>query len=292
MKTWALAAATMLWFAGCVASTSETTAGPAGLESGAGAFIVGIVLDLEIVPVEGAAITASPGEHRTVTNDNGLFRVGPFDPGTTVAIHAEKTGYAPGDAETVAVEGSSERLVITLRSVATSVPYHETIPHVAFIDCAWAISGLGSLPCNPVDRQLGTNYTNDQSQWFFKIPSPSVAGLLHEAVWQPNALGKDMRFLLFHPDLVSGSAVGGDVYLDSRGGSPDRSWLYPGKEAERADVPFNGTEGFDYQALYRPWTTNSTVSGVAIYVQHRVENYYTFFYHRAGSEQFTVLPDA
>lgn len=276
-------------FAGCADSTSNAVPGQPGTFGGTeGAFIGGRVVDIEFVPLEG--VTVAGGGLVAITDLNGTFRLGPYEPGARIALRAEKPGYASAELETVATQGETASVLIALTPVASDVPYYETVPHVAFIDCAWAGS-VGSLPCNPVDRQLGTNFTNDQSQWFFKVPGPNLAALLHEATWQANALGRDMRFLLFHPDLVSGSAVGGDPYLDSRGGSPDRSWLLPGEEAERAAVAFNGEEGFDYQALYRPWTTNSTIPGWAVYVQHRVENYYTFFYHRVGREDFTALPD-
>ncbi len=279
----------LVLLAGCAESSPNALPGQPGTFQGTeGAFILGRVVDIEIVPLDG--VTVAGGDLNTLTDPNGTFRLGPFDAGTNVGLRAEKPGYAPAEVDTIAMEDQPTPIVMTLVPVASSVPYYETVPHVAFIDCAWAGSP-GSLPCNPIDRQLGTNFTNDQSQWFFKIPGPNLAAMLHEATWQANTLGRDMRFLLFHPDLVSGSAVGGDPYLDSRGGSPDRSWLIPGEEAERASAAFNGNESFDYQALYRPWTTNSTIPGWAVYAQHRVENFYTFFYHRVGRDDFTVLPD-
>lgn len=281
--------AVLVVFAGCTdASMRSAPNGVSGIDDPEAAYVVGRVVDVEIVPLEG--VTVSADERSTVTDANGTFRLGPFDQGQVVTLQADKEGYASGSGEVAATSDGAEPVLIILVPVASSVPYYETIPHVAFIDCAWA-GPPGSLPCNPVDRQLGTNFTNDQSQWFFSIPGPNLAALLHEAVWAPSPWGRDMRFLLFHPDLVSGSAVGGDVYLDSRGGSPDRSWLIAGQEAERADVPFDGNESFLYQALYRPWTTNSTLPGWGLAVQQRVENFYTFFYHREGRDDFTVLPD-
>ena len=290
MTAWSpFALVALVLLAGCAgASPQAAPNGDLGFDDSEGAYVVGRVVDVEIVPLEG--VTVSADERTAMTDQNGTFRLGPFEPGQVVTVTAEKVGYAPGAVDALATLDGSEVLLITIVPIASSVPYYETIPHVAFIDCAWA-GPPGSLPCNPIDRQLGTNFTNDQSQWFFSVPGPDVAALLHEAVWAPSPWGRDMRFLLFHPDLVSGSAVGGDPYLDSRGGSPDRSWLIPGEEAERAAVPFNGNESFLYQALYRPWTTNTTIPGWGLAVQQRVDNFYTFFYHREGRDDFTVLPD-
>ncbi len=80
--------------------------------------------------------------------------------------------------------------------------------------------------------------------------------------------------------------------LDGRGGSPYRTFLIPGEEGDGASQAFEGNESTPYQMLYRPWVTNSTTgASVVVYVNHRVDSYYTFFYHRAGPTDFTALPD-
>jgi hypothetical protein len=287
MRLFAVLAAAAI-ASGCIGSSESATTGPGALAGDGAVFVAGRVVDDQIVPLENVTVTG--GDHLSLTDANGSFLLGPFLPGETIVIRGEKAGYADAEQSALIVVEPPIRILLTLQPVSTNVPYYATIPHVAFIECAWA-GPIGSLPCNPVDRQLGTNFTNDQSQWYFSVPGAGVVALLHEATWQANAFGRDMRFLLFHPDLVTGSAVGGDPYLDARGPSPRHNWLVAGEEAQGAAAPFDATEGFQYQALYRPWTTNSTIPGWAVYIQHRVENFYTYFYHRQGPQDFSVLPD-
>lgn len=275
--------------AGCLGGDGVETAGPEAAQQD-GFYVSLLIVDAEFFPIPGVHVAAQPGDLEATTDENGTATLGPVAADTTLGITVAREGYATAEAEVFVGAEPPDEVLIALEPVSTDVPYHETVNHVAYIDCAWA-APIGTLPCNVVDRQLGTNLTMDRSQWFFEIPAPGLASLLQESKWNPNAVGSDMRFLLFHPDLVTGSAVGGETYLDGRGGSPYRTMMIPGEEAERADVPFNGTEGFLYQALYRPWYTNSTLGIFAIYVNHRVDNWYTFFYHRPGTLDFSVLPD-
>jgi hypothetical protein len=279
-----------LAFSGCIGSDDG---GPAGIGEDAGGqslILRALVVDPEFFPVPGASVSAQPGDLEAVSDLNGSVTLRPVPPDTELQVHVERQGYASLDLVVTVGAEAPEELAWVLEPVSRDVPYHETIPHTVFIDCAWA-APIGTLPCNVVDRQLGTNLTMDRSQWFFEIPSPGLASLLQESVWDANAVGSDMRFLIFHPDLVTGSAVGGETYLDGRGGSPFRTMMIPGEHADRADVLFNGTQGFLYQALYRPWYSNSTTGIFAAYVNHRVDNYYTFFYHREGALDYTALPD-
>lgn len=265
-----------------------------GVESGTvedGFGVCGIVVDAEFFPVAGATVGIDPGEHRTTSDANGTWCLGPIDAFTKVEVWVEANGFQPFSIELQVQDQPPETIVVTLASVPGQEPYEETIPHVAFIECAWASSFLGTLPCNPVDRTLGTQTTVDNSQYFFEIPAPGLAAMLFEAKWESQPLGDDMRFILLIPDIVESNYATGDPMLDGRGGSPYATWLYPGEEGERASQAFVGNESTPYQMLYRPWVTNSTLGVFAVYINHRVESYYTFFYHREGPTDFTALPD-
>lgn len=266
----------------------------AGLSDGNvadGFGVCGIVVDPEFFPIGDAVVAIEPGEHRGTTDANGTWCLGPVDAFTTIEVTVGAHGFEPAAIELDIQDTPPETVVVTLQTVPGKEPYSETVPHVAFIECAWASSFLGTLPCNPVDRTLGTQTTVDNSQYFFEIPAPGLAAMLFEAKWDPQPLGEDMRFILLIPDIVESNYATGDPMLDGRGGSPYATWLYPGEDGERASQEFVGNESTPYQMLYRPWVTNSTLGPFALYVNHRVDSYYTFFYHRAGPTSFTALPD-
>lgn len=283
-----------LTFAGCVGGGSDggaaSSVDPVQLDEDGNPYLLGLVVDSEFFPISNATVGLIPDGPVTTTGSDGSFQLGPLPEANSYEVYAEREGFQ-GLVRRVEASDLSDQLVFSLDAVPGREPYHETVPHVGFIECAWAVNGLGTLPCNPVDRTLGTSLTVDNSQYFFEIPAPDLVQLRVEAMWDAHLLGRDMRFLLFKPDIVDGAPVGGDTYLDGRGGSPYRTWLTDGVPGTRADEPFDGNETTLYQALYRPWATNSTVPNVAIFVNHRVENFYTFFYHREGPPRFSAMPD-
>lgn len=286
--TAALALAVVL--AGCAGGDPARLARTEVFGEANGGSLCGLVVDVEFLPVAGATVGASGHDRTVLTDPTGGFCLGPFGAGTEVELWVEADGYASATS-TQRVGASDGPVTVILEPLPGLEPYHETVPHVAFIECAWGASFAGTLPCNPVDRTLGTSITVDNSQYFFDIPGPNLAALLFEAEWQQNQLGRDMRFILLVPDIIESNYATGEPMLDGRGSAPYRTWLYPGQEGERASQPFVGNESTPYQMLYRPWTTNSTTGVFAIYVQHRVESYYTFFYHRALAEDWTALPE-
>jgi hypothetical protein len=64
----------------------------------------------------------------------------------------------------------------------------------------------------------------------------------------------------------------------------------PGLTAPGGTVAFNGNRSVTYEAFIRGSETNATVPA-ALYVDHRADNWFTFFYNRRGSPEFTALSD-
>jgi hypothetical protein len=95
----------------------------------------GVVVTQAIVPVAGAAVTVTPGEWTATTDSNGLFEVGPLEPGTyLVAVRAD--GY--GDVRVEASPGG-ELVKIVLQNVRTDVPYIEVEKFDGYLECTFDI---------------------------------------------------------------------------------------------------------------------------------------------------------
>jgi hypothetical protein len=284
---------TAMALAGCLGGGDGQAVGPAGPGGGeAAACVKGVVLDAELFPLKGATVGFVDTERSAQSDANGSFILCADGPGT-YQIYAEKNGYA-SSLEDVTLDGTRlVEVLIELEAVGSKAPFHETIPHTAFIECAWAISpALGTSPCNAVDRNLGTELTVDNSQWFFEIPQDGLSALVMEAMWDPQTMGRDMRFLLLIPDVVGSNYLTGEPMLDGRGGSPYRTVLLPGETGDGGSQEFVGDDATPYQVLYRPWITNSTTGTAVVYVNHRVDSFWTFFYYDARTKDFSALPDA
>jgi hypothetical protein len=254
-------------------------------------FLDGLVIDAEIVPIGGARVLLEPGHRMTNTSDAGLFRLGPLDPGD-YQLFVEKPGYANAKSSIVVAQTRPDRATIVLTPLALSVPYHITSIYVAYIQCT--VSTVVFAPCVPLNVLTGRNITPDRAEFNFRIPAPGLADLLHEMMWRPQSTGHDMTVTIRDPSLAlvaNGVTV---IYVAHAGGPPLRTWVVTG----RINTEVGGTHKFDgnesrpYTAIIRGDYKNSTTPYVAAYVDHRVNNYFTFFYNRPGPRDFTVIPDS
>lgn len=279
----------LLATAGCVGGlANDDASAPRAADLDESYFVRGLVVDSEFVPVADAAVTAAPGDWVATTGPDGAFELGPLAP-ATYRVEASKPGYKASALDVVVAQASPERLLITLIPVASHVPYHTTVLFVALLDCSWATFGA-TFPCIPIDRVTGQNITGDRSRWKFQIPDPGLANLLHEMEWKPQATGRDMKISITEPNQPV--FIGGvtKFYLFRFGGSPLRSWLWPGQIAPGGSVPFDGNQSAKYDAFIRGSETNHTIPFV-LYIEQRANNWFTFFYNRPGPPDFTALPD-
>lgn len=249
----------------------------------------GLVVDAEIVPIAAALVVLTPGGLATNTTTSGQFQFGPLPEGH-YTIEVTKHGYAPARAEFAVAQSPPERIVVTLIAVASNVPYHITHVFVAYIFCTLTVSGTFA-PCFPVNVLTGQNITEDRAEFNFRIPYPGLADLLHEMVWQKQATGSDMSVTIRPPGaplVIGGVTV---IYLATGGGSPLRSWVVAGETNPGATAKFDANESTPYTTILRGRSTNTTANAMSLYLDHRVNNYFTFFYNRPGPRDFTVIPD-
>lgn len=281
--------------AGCTSSESQGPDGPGGpgaLGDDSDSFLIdGLVIDTEILPIEGARVTLEPLGLVTNSTSAGVFRFGPISQGD-YTIRVEKQGYAPATREMLIAQTAPERVAITLTPVASTVPYHVTHTYAAYIMCT--LNALVFAPCVPVNVLTGQNVTEDRAEFNFRVPSPGLVDLLHEMIWRPQATGHDMAITIRDPSLAVVAGGVTVIYAANSGGPGLRTWVVTGivNEDVGGTHVFEATEGKPYTAIIRASTGNSTTPGAAVFIDHRVENYFTFFYNRAGPRDFTVIPDA
>src|SRR5687768_2559607 len=112
--------------AGCAASESAGS-GPRNVDPGEDTaealFLDLLVVDSELVPVELALVSMTPGPLFANTTADGRARFGPLAEGD-YAVTIEKAGYAPASAELTVAQSPPERMIITLVPVALDVPFH------------------------------------------------------------------------------------------------------------------------------------------------------------------------
>lgn len=297
---WSLVAAGL---AGCLGG--EDAGGPQGVGFDAedAVLIEGQVLDQELVPVAGAYVGTSDGDHENTTDDEGLFRLGPVAPGDHVVV-IEKDGYAVAEVPvSVPPGGPVDRLSILLTPVAADVPYHLSETFVTFVYCA-TYNPIGGVPCTKlIDYVAGTNVSPEERFAYpFEIQNPGLANMLIEMNWETQQFGKDMLYMIQTPpgQPLTAATV---KYFAKDGPSPLRGWLTAGVAndcggSECAGV-FDATPGnITYEALTVWSGENGTIPGVpgvlsgwSFYINHRTETWHTFFHNRPGPAGFSALPD-
>lgn len=121
--------------AGCSDPASKASDEPA-TES---ASVAGVVVDVAVRPIEGAAVTipAVPGVAATTAAD-GTFRIGGLAPGAVV-LQVEKDGYLLAVAQTQAVVGDAPLVKVVLEDSLETKPYLVQEAFEGLMTC-----GLGS----------------------------------------------------------------------------------------------------------------------------------------------------
>lgn len=256
-------------------------------------MIQGVVVDEELVPIEGVRITDDNSPQVAVTDSAGAFTLGPVESGEHV-LTAEKAGYAT---ETLRVEVFDEPVLavrVILEATAKAVPFHESVLHVTFVNCA-SRNLIGGMPCTALpDYVLGTNVSSNERYYFqFVVPSPGLADMLVEMIWTEQTLASDMLFKIQTPpgQPFTGLATS---YYRMEGGQPLRGWVLAGVDNDGdgpGEVFDAGPNNITYEGLTIWSSGNATIPYTSIYVNHRTDAWLTFFYNRAGDRDFTALPE-
>lgn len=276
---------------GCIGgSESAGVAGPADLDPDALA-VEGLVVDQELVPVAQAMVAVDGIGLVSETDAEGRFRLGPLEVGEYVIV-AEKRGYSPASQTVRVSDEGTPPVTLTLSALALDVPYHQTEVHVTFMIC-WISSQIGNIPCTKlVDYVAGTNLSSSEKFAFpFRIANPGLSELLVEHQWRAQSTARDMTFFIKTPPNQPLTALV-VKYFQVWGGAPLRGWVKANVKNGPNWAVFDATPNkVTYEGTLASHYTNSTLPNAAIYLNHRVDSWFTFFYNRPGSRDFTALPD-
>jgi hypothetical protein len=229
------------------------------------------------------------------TDANGRFHIGPLEPGD-YALVFEKKGYASTTKTVTLAQEPIRAFTVTLVAVASDVPYHQSFTRSTFVIC-WSQNIVGGVPCTKlVDYVAGTNVSSSEKFAFtFLIPNAGLADMLVEVVWKSQANGKDMGFYIQTPpnQPLTGLVV---KYFSRSGGSPLRGWLTAGIKNKCGTADCAGVfDATPNKVVYEGVTigsyNNATVPYAALYLNHRTDAWFTLFYNRAGSRDYTSVPD-
>lgn len=301
--------------AGCIGAEGEATqedhsqheqrtGGGDGVIRELPAHITGVIIDTELLPIAGADIVVTPGDHIVLTDGNGSFVVGPLEPGT-YAVSASKRGYAVKEQQVAVTNDDETRIRLTLDAVASDVPYHETFSEAMYLICAFVspstpLGGI-NVPCaGLVDVLAGTTNSLDHWIFYFVIDKPGFKSLVMEMVWDSQQTGHDGLMQLSTegraaPNEAGGVTIAGSLYGGTQGPpfymtlhAGQNYWL-DGTDPESVFYPeANATETF--KMLIAGGGGNTTVPGLGFFIEFRPTAYLTFFYNREATPDFTILP--
>lgn len=289
---------TFVAFAGCTGGNTADIGGPSVQLDPDALAIRGIVVDEELVPIDRAVITDAASGKTIMTGASGSFALGPVESGEH-PLTASRDGYQPVSLLVQVFDVPVEGIRFMLAAAATTVPYHETIPHSTFVNCA-SKNPIGGTPCTALpDYVLGGNTVSPGESFAFRftVPSPNLVDLLIEMVWTNQAFATDMAFKVQTPPGQPATAAA-TTYYYMEGGQPLRGWMQAGVENDDRAMFDAEPNKVTYEGMTIWSGNNATIpgvdgylSGTTFYFNHRTDVWMTYFYNRAGTREFTALPD-
>jgi hypothetical protein len=259
----------------------------------------GLVVTEAIVPIAGATVTATPGEHSTTTDAGGLFAFEGLEEGSYLLL-VKADGYA--DARIEAATGD-ELVKAVLTNVRSDVPYIEVQKWDGYLFCTMDqnIGGyqVVGAPCvGVIDILTGEQVSQDTWQFPFRIDAPGLKGILAEMVWDEQPTGKNMGMLLRNIIGAGGGIDAGGTntdiqYASAESASPLQMWVYQGVENPGADdgaafqVPQNDT--MDYQLLVLGRADDSQQVDIHLMIENRPQVFLTKFFHAIGDPSYSVV---
>jgi hypothetical protein len=263
------------------------------------ASLHGVVVTEAIVPIEGATVTATPGDRSTTTDAGGLFAFEGLEPGTYL-LTVRADGYADLRIEAVA---GGEVVKAVLTNVRSDVPYIEVQKWDGYLFCTTDqnINGyqIVGAPClGVIDIVTGQQVSQDTWQFQFRVDAPGLKGILAEMVWDAQPTGKNMGMLLRNVVGAGGGIDAGGTntdiqYASTEGPSPILLWVFQGIENPGADdgAAFHQPpdQVMDYKLLVLGRADDSQAVDVHVMVENRPQVFLTKFFHAMGDPSYSVV---
>lgn len=229
--------------------------------------IRGVVVDLAIVPVEGAAIRVTPGNLETTTGESGAFVFSELDPGTYF-LRVNKPGFFATQQSVEVVAGIKDPKVvrILLEADITFAPFTQLQVWEGFLQCGFTVVVVGVNACGVVDDGFITYFSLSSG-----IPDMAQA----EMIWDSTQA--------LSPELSLGYYQGGTTnWKNIQGASP---LVLPATKAEIiAGRGESATE--NPMRVFPPYTIP-----VGVAIQQDFTVYMTYFYGFIPREGWMFIVD-
>jgi len=237
--------------------------------------IRGVVIDVAIVPVEGANVTIQGRGQTTTTNANGAFGFSDLEPGTYF-LQASKPGFNSTQVTATVVAGEDKPDVVKIQILANpgSAPYWVPTYYAGFLACGFAIVAT-SIGCT-ITAQLAT-LTESTSIWLHVFDSERIMYTQGELVWEHNQPAGGM--LIWEITARNNDPLG---YRETAA-SPALAYLSPEIiEANNRDIK---TEGVTYRFFGGPHPLCTGVFfGCGITIDQPAEAFIHDFYNHLPPE--------
>lgn len=276
MRLLCVLSAFALLFAGCAENPQPANADEFALDDELEAtattgIIRGVVVDISIVPVEGAKIALMGQDKETASNADGAFGFAGLEPGNYF-LKVSKPGYKEVQ-QSVAVEAGIERpplARILLDEDLASLPFTELQHFEGYLQCGAGLGPVGSVNACALADSVNV----------FDVPTQADLDTTQlEMVWKgTNAFGDGLDLGIYDPNTLASNFVSAD--------GPSPVILRVDGEAIEAKY------GEDMESYtFRIFPGNEGDVGVTAVVEQRVDIFVTHFHGFSPDEGWTFIED-
>lgn len=236
--------------------------------------ISGVVVDVAIVPIAGAAIEIVGQGQNTTSDENGLFGFGGLAPGNYF-LQVSAKGYDGIQTSVSVVAGEIAKPRIQLQAVASIEPVHYTLKHDGYIQFSGAVAGGIT---NIVLREVTGDDPTCECGMEFNTEGQDLKTMVVEAFWTPSTSDpmpfcQDCLYLEVYPAELD------DDTDDIQGGFlPNPIYQYYPYEVWDADGDENNVD----------WRANLSGNGYWVNIQQQYELFVTVFANAPAPEGWSI----
>lgn len=271
--------------------------------------LVGVVLDEEELPLDGARVSLKDVSETAIETDaTGQFGFSDLEPGPYVVV-VQALGYHSAARTTTVSAGELTRLHIVLRAEAIQgVPYSKTLD----VQTSKFFCGFNALvvtsPCkgvgftdpeHPVEQGWGTVAGNESNVFVWETvlddmkanADDELANVVAEIVWDPVSASAQQLIGRIEQNPASGTGRNATpvIWTQQTGSSPLRVVVAPGKTGEGGQAAMHpNVTGFTVSVSPAADDRSGTVVPLpTVFVEQRFDVWVTLFYNQAAPEDFT-----
>jgi hypothetical protein len=268
-----------LALAGCSSNHAKAAGGSATSSvtpDSATATIQGLVLDQELVPIQGAGVSVSGPQAANATTDvGGAFTLDHLAPGT-YKVFAQRLGYVTGARQVEAPAGNVTKIGFTLAAIAFQAEgYHVSLPHTSFIQFGNGLVAGALQFIVPVNASTVVGALCDSCRFTLYV-QPKPVQVVTEVHWvPPTVTGTNEKVEIWY------FLTNGTTYLD--------------RDYELAYLSNNGAKTWNETSITKlkkigQISVELIAQEEGVSYQHRVETWTTFAYVQPLVDGFSAFP--